>query len=65
MNRRNCFFERVSNMGVGLVLFLFGLGFVAIAVMVIPPFGLPAAILFMAVSAMFIFARRSRECRLR
>ena len=44
MNRLNCFFESVSNIGVGLSLFLMGLGFAAIAVMIIPPFGLLAAL---------------------
>lgn len=62
MNRLNCFFERVSNIGVGAVLFLIALGFVVITITVIPPFGLLVALPVMALSAMFIFARRSREC---
>jgi uncharacterized membrane protein len=62
MSRLNCFFERVSNIGVGAVLFLIALGFVVITITVIPPFGLLVALPVMALSALFIFARRSREC---
>ena len=62
MHRLNCFFERVSNIGVGAVLFLIALGFVVITITVIPPFGLLVALPVMALSALFIFARRSREC---
>ena len=62
MSRLNCFFERVSNIGVGAVLFLIALGFVVITITVIPPFGLLVALPVMALSALFLFARRSREC---
>ena len=64
MNRRNCFFERVSNLGVGAVLFLIALGFAAITVTVLPPFGLMVVVPVMVLSALFVFSRRSRECRL-
>ena len=64
MNRRNCFFERVSNLGVGAVLFLIALGFAVITVTVLPPFGLMVVVPVMVLSALFVFSRRSRECRL-
>lgn len=64
MLRRNCLYERVSNIGVGTLLFLIALGFVVITVTVLPPFGLLVAVPVMGMAALFLFAPRSRECRL-
>lgn len=64
MNRRNCFFERVSNIGVGSALLLIALGFVIITVTVLPPFGLLVAVPVMSLAALFFFLPRSRECRI-
>ena len=64
MNRRNCFFERVSNIGVGSALLLIALGFVAITVTVLPPFGLLVAVPVTALAGLFLFLPRSRECRI-
>jgi len=64
MKRLNCFFERFSNIGVGSLLLLIGLGFVVITVTILPPFGLLVAVPVMGLATSFFFARRSRECRL-
>ena len=64
MNRRNCFYERVSNIGVGAALLLIALGFVVVTVTVLPPFGLLVAVPVTALAAAFLFLPRSRECRI-
>ena len=64
MNRRNCFFERLSNIGVGAVLFLIALGFLVITITVLPPFGLLVAVPVMGLAGLFFLLPRSRECRL-
>ena len=64
MKRSTCFFERISNIGVGSALLLIALGFVVITVTILPPFGLLVALPVMGLATLFLFARRSRECRL-
>ncbi len=64
MNRLNCFFERLSNLGVGAVLFLIGLGFVVITITIILPFAFLVAMPVVALGFIFFFSRRSRECRI-
>ncbi len=64
MKRFSCFFERVSNISVGSALFMIALGFVVITVTILPPFGLLVAVPVMGLATLFLFARRSRECRL-
>ena len=64
MKRSTCFFERISNIGVGSALLLIALGFVVITVTILPPFGLLVAVPVMGLATLFLFARRSRECRL-
>lgn len=64
MNRRNCFFERISNIGVASALFLIALGFVIITVTVLPPFGLLIAVPVMGLAGLFFFLPKSRECRI-
>ena len=61
MNRRNCLFERASNIGVGSALLLIALGFVAITVTVLPPFGLLVAVPVTALAALFFFLFLSGE----
>jgi hypothetical protein len=64
MNRLSCFFERVSDLSVGMFLLLFGLGLAIISFTVIPVIGLVVAIPVLILAVAFLFARRSKACAL-
>lgn len=64
MNLNNCMFEKASNISVGAVLFLIGLGFAAIGITVLPVIGLIFAVPVLGLSAIFFTAQRSKECSL-
>jgi NhaP-type Na+/H+ or K+/H+ antiporter len=64
MNRLSCYFEKVSDLGVGLFFLFLGLILTLISFTVVPVIGLVVAIpvLFLAVS--FLGAKKSKECAL-
>ncbi len=64
MNSSNCAFERVSNVAVGALLLLIGLGFSVIGVTILPFVGLLVALPVLGLSGLFLSAQRSKECSL-
>ncbi len=64
MNLNNCLFERASNVSVGAVLLLIGLGFTAVGVTILPVVGLLVALPILGLSGLFLSAQRSKECSL-
>jgi hypothetical protein len=64
MSELSCFFERLSKLGIGITLLLFGLGLVIIGLTIIPVFGLVLAAPVLLASSYFIRAHLNRECRI-
>ncbi|UCF89949.1 MAG: hypothetical protein JSW39_16795 [Desulfobacterales bacterium] len=64
MTRLSCFFEKVSDLGVGLILLFIGLLFAVISFAIVPVIGLLFAIPIIVLAVAFLFARRSRACAL-
>ena len=64
MDRTSCFFERVSNSTVGIVLLIIGLFFTVISFVALPVIGLVVAIPILALGCVFLFSRQSRACAL-
>jgi hypothetical protein len=64
MSAMNCLFERVSNIGVAVVLLLMGLAFLVFSATILPVVGLVIAIPALAGSVVFFAAHRSKQCSL-
>jgi uncharacterized membrane protein len=64
MNRIGCYFERLSNFTVGIILLIFGLGMTLIGFTVIPIIGLLVAVPVFALALAFLMAPRSKTCAL-
>jgi hypothetical protein len=64
MNKLDCKLERVSNVTIGLVLLLIGLGFTLIGVAIIPVLGLVIAVPVLILAGIFLAAPRSKACAL-
>lgn len=64
MNRLGCYFERISNLAVGLFLLFTGLALTIISFTIIPVIGLFIAIPVLALAVAFLGAKRSNECAL-
>lgn len=62
-NALNCGLEKPLNFVVAALLFLIGLGFTFIGFTVLPVIGLMVAVPVLALSLFFLFAPRSKECR--
>jgi uncharacterized membrane protein len=63
MNALNCGLEKPLNIVVGSLLFLVGLGFTLIGIMILPVVGLFVAVPVLAIALFFLFAPKSKECR--
>jgi hypothetical protein len=63
LNALNCGLEKPLNIVVGALLFLVGLGFTLIGIMILPVVGLFVAVPVLAISLFFFFAPRSKECQ--
>lgn len=59
----NCGLEKPLNLVVGSLLFLVGLGFTFMGFTVLPVIGLMVAVPVLALALFFLFAPRSKECR--
>jgi hypothetical protein len=64
MSEITCFFERLSKLGIGITLLVFGLGLVVIGLTIIPVFGLVFAAPVLLASGYFIKAHLNRECQI-
>ena len=64
MALNNCYFERATNLSVGAVLFLIGLGFSIISLSVLPVVGFLVVLPVLGLSAIFLKAPRSKTCTL-
>jgi hypothetical protein len=64
MSELSCFFERLSKLGIGITLLLFGLGLVIIGLTIIPVFGLVLAAPVLLASGYFMRAHLNRECQI-
>ncbi len=64
MDRTSCFFERVSNSTVGVVLLLIGLFFTVISFVALPVIGLVVAVPVLGLGFVFLFSRQSKACAL-
>jgi hypothetical protein len=64
MSEINCFFERLSKLGIGITLLVFGLGLVVIGLTIVPVFGLILAAPVLLASGYFIKAHLNRECQI-
>ena len=62
MNRLSCFFERISDYTVGLILLFFSLAFTVIGFTILPVIGWLIAIPLLVLAIVFLGARRSKEC---
>lgn len=65
MNRTDCLFERVSNLGVAIALLIGALGLSVITIVALPVFGFIIAVPVFFLSGWFVTAPRSQECTLR
>jgi hypothetical protein len=59
----NCGLEKPLNIVIGGLLFLVGLGFTLIGIMILPVVGLFVAIPVLAASIFFFVAPKSKECQ--
>jgi hypothetical protein len=59
----NCGLEKPLNIVIGGLLFLIGLGFTFIGVMILPVIGLVVAVPVLAFSIFFFAAPKSKECQ--
>lgn len=64
MNRISCYFERISDVTVGLCLLFTGLALAIISFTIIPVIGLFIAVPVLVLAVAFLGARRSKECAL-
>lgn len=64
MTLNNCYFERITNASIGVLLFLFSLGFSAITIAFLPVIGFLVALPVLGLSIYFLRAQRSKECSL-
>jgi hypothetical protein len=69
MNRISCYFERISDLAVGLFLLFVGLALTVVSLTVvsftiIPIIGLFIAIPVLVLAVAFLGAKRSKECAL-
>jgi hypothetical protein len=64
MNRISCYFERISDLAVGLFLLFTGLALTVISFTIIPILGLFIAIPVLMLAIAFLGAKRSKECAL-
>ena len=64
MNRISCYFERISDLAVGLFLLFTGLALTVISFTIIPILGLIIAIPVLVLAIAFLGAKRSKECAL-
>ena len=64
MNRISCYFERISDLAVGLFLLMVGLALTVISFTIIPILGLFIAIPVLILAVAFLGAKRSKECAL-
>jgi membrane-bound ClpP family serine protease len=64
MDRTSCFFERISNSTVGVVLLIIGVLLTVISLVALPVIGLVVAIPVLALGFVFLFSRQSRACAL-
>lgn len=64
MNRISCYFERVSDLAVGLFLLFTGLALTVVSFTIIPILGLIVAIPVLVLAVAFLGAKRSKECAL-
>jgi uncharacterized membrane protein len=63
LNALNCGLEKPLNIVVGSLLFLVGLGFTLIGIMILPVVGLFVAVPVLAIALFFLFAPKSKECQ--
>ncbi|MEJ2639516.1 MAG: hypothetical protein P8010_08085 [Desulfosarcinaceae bacterium] len=59
----NCGLEKPLNIVIGALLFLVGLGFAFIGMMILPVVGLFVAVPVLAISIFFFAAPKSKECQ--
>jgi hypothetical protein len=64
MNRISCYFERFSDLTVGLFLLFLGIALTIIGFTIIPILGLIIAVPVLLLAIAFLGAKRSRECAL-
>jgi hypothetical protein len=64
MNRISCYFEKISDFGVGLFLLFLGLILTVISFTIIPVIGLVLAIPVLVLAVSFLGAKKSKECAL-
>jgi hypothetical protein len=64
MSRLSCYFERVSDLAVGLFLLFTGLALTVVSFTIIPVIGLVVAIPVLVLAISFLGAKRSKECAL-
>jgi hypothetical protein len=64
MNSISCFYERLSKLGIGVTLLVFGLGLVVIGLTILPVFGLVLAAPVLLASGYFFKAHLNRECQI-
>ncbi len=64
MNKKDCKFERVSNVTIGFLLLVIGVFFASIGIMIIPFIGLLIAIPLLLIAVIFIASPRSEACAL-
>ena len=62
MDKLDCKLERVSNVTIGLVLLIIGLGFTLVGIVVIPVVGLIIAFPVLILAGIFLAAPRSKAC---
>jgi hypothetical protein len=63
MNKNDCKYERVSNVGVGLILLLIGLGLTVVGLAVLPVIGLIVAVPVLVLGVIFMVSPRSKACQ--
>jgi hypothetical protein len=64
MSALSCYIERLSKLGIGITLLIFGLGLVVIGLTIIPVFGLIFAAPVLLASGYFFKAHLNRECQI-
>ncbi len=64
MNRLSCYFEKISDFGVGLFLLFLGIIITLISFTVVPVIGLVFAIPILVLAISFLGAKKSKECAL-
>lgn len=62
MDKLDCKVERVSNLTIGLILLMIGLGFALIGITILPVVGLIIAIPVLLLAGIFLAAPRSKAC---